>query len=442
MRASTIAFLFSLSCLLTARPARPNPIDAFGFGSRAAAMGGAATAASEDSSANYYNPAGLVRGTELRLDVGYRYAQPSLHIDGHDEVVDATRGFLIGLVAPGAIGPVRFAFGAAFAIPDQRLFRVRSLAFQAPRFVYYDNRTQRMFLSANLAFQIVRGLYIGAGITFMSRTQGQVNLSGNVAYTNPDDSGLVSKIDVGLFAVRYPEVGILWDALPWLSVGASYRHSFTLQLDQQFRIDGSVGNPGVAPLVPAGYFSTTALVDDLFQPWQLTAGLAARWRRLLFTFDATFARWSEFPANHALELALDIGVFNSRVHLAAPRTYPDPGFHDILIPRFGVEWRVWDRRSLALDLRGGYSWERSPVPEQSLESNLADCDKHTFSVGAGVELRMLESVLPGPLAVDAHLAATWLPRRSNQKIDPRDLVGDFTADGSVVQLGVTLRSRF
>ncbi|MGZ3442669.1 MAG: OmpP1/FadL family transporter, partial [Polyangia bacterium] len=56
--------------------ARANPMDVFGAGSRATAMGGAATAASEDSSANYYNPAGLVRGHDLRIDIGYRYAQP------------------------------------------------------------------------------------------------------------------------------------------------------------------------------------------------------------------------------------------------------------------------------------------------------------------------------------------------------------------------------
>jgi len=68
----------SLLCAVWAIPSttRANPIDAFGWGSRATAMGGAATAASEDAAANYYNPAGLVRGRDLRIDLGYRYAQP------------------------------------------------------------------------------------------------------------------------------------------------------------------------------------------------------------------------------------------------------------------------------------------------------------------------------------------------------------------------------
>lgn len=438
------AFVFSLSCLLASRPSAANPIDAFGFGSRASAMGGAATADCEDSSANYYNPAGLVRKTDLRIDIGYRYARPLLDLDGRRQSIDDTRGFLIGLVAPGRIGGFRFAFGAAFAIPDQRLFRVRQLAFATPRFVYYDNRTQRMFLSANLAVQIIPGLYLGAGVTFLSRTEGQVNLTGNVAFTQPEESSLVSKVDVGLFAVRYPEAGILWEATPWLSVGVSYRHSFTLELDQQFRIDGSVGDPrpGVPPIVPKGYFSTTARVSDMFQPAQLTAGFAARVvRRLLVTFDATYARWSDYPANRALPLTLDIGVFNNLVHLRGPRTYPPPRFHDILIPRLGLEWRAHEGPALALDVRAGYSYEASPAPEQTGEQNLADADKHTVAAGAGLEVRRLR-VLAGSLTFDAHVAATVLARRANRKLDALDPVGDFTAGGSVLQVGLTMRTRF
>ena len=113
----------------------------------------------------------------------------------------------------------------------------------------FDNRPQRLYLAANLAIQIVPGLYVGGGLTFMSQTAGQLFLKGSVAVSDPDASSLVSKIDVDLVAVRYPQAGILWEATPWLSVGASYRHSFVLNLDQQFRIDGNIGNPGLTPVV-------------------------------------------------------------------------------------------------------------------------------------------------------------------------------------------------
>jgi long-chain fatty acid transport protein len=440
----TRALAVALALAALAGSARANPLDAFGAGSRATAMGGAATAASEDSSANYYNPAGLVRGRDLRLDVGYRYAQPILRMNGRNLGVDASRGFMIGLVAPGAIGPFRFAFGASLWLPDQRLTRVRSLPFDQPRFVLFDNRPQRLYLAANLAVQIVPGLYVGGGLTFMSRTAGSLFLKGDVAVSDPDASSLVTKINVDLVAVRYPQFGILWEATRWLSIGVSYRHSFVLNLDQQFRIDGNIGNPGLPPVVENGYFAARSVSVDLFQPWQLTGGGALRLRRdLLLTFDLTFARWSEFPIPAAdLTLGIDIGAFNNRVMLPAPRSYPQSGFHDIVIPRAGIEWRAWQRPKLALDLRGGYSYEPTPVPEQIGESNFADCDKHTFSVGAGLELVRVTSILPRPIALDVHAAVTYLPTRDNHKVDPLDHVGDFNADGVIVQIGFMLRSRF
>ena len=433
-----------IAIALGAANARANPIDAFGYGSRAAAMGGAATAASEDSSANYYNPAGLVHGHDLRIDIGYRYAEPILRMNGRDIGVDASRGFLIGLVAPGHIGPFRFAFGASLWLPDQRLTRVRSLPFDQPRFVMFDNRPQRLYLAANLAIQIIPGLYIGGGLTFMSRTAGQLFLKGSVAVSDPDASSLVSKIDVDLQAVRYPQAGILWEPTPWLSIGASYRHSFVLKLDQQFRIDGNIGNPGLPPVVENGYLAVHSVSMDLFQPWQLTGGAALRLKRtILVTFDVTFARWSEFPVPAAnLTLGLDIGVYNDKVNLPPPRSYPSSGFHDIVIPRAGIEWRAWQWPKMAIDLRGGYSYEPTPVPEQVGESSFADSDKHTFAVGAGLELTNVTSILPRPLAIDAHFAATYLPPRFNHKIDPLDPVGDFVADGVIVQIGIMLRTRF
>jgi long-chain fatty acid transport protein len=430
-----------VALLLMHAPARANPIDAFGFGSRAPAMGGAVTASSEDASANYYNPAGLVRGTAMRIDIGYRYAQPVLKLNSRDVGVDASRGFAIGIAAPGHIGPFRFAFGAALWLPDQRLTRVRSLPYDQPRFIYYDNRMQRLLLQTNLAIQIVPGLYIGGGLTFMSKTQGELFLRGTVSLGDPDTSSLVTKIDVDLVAIRYPQAGILWDITPTVSVGVTYRHSFRLDLDQQFRIDGNVGDP---PVVSNGYFYARSISNDLFQPWQLTAGAQVRLtRRFLLTYDLTFAHWSDMPVPApSLTIGLDIGQFNDRVHLPGPRVYSQPYFHDIVIPRIGGEWRALQRNRIQLDLRAGYSYEPTPAPEQIFDSSFADCDKHTFSAGLGIDLPRLQPILALPLSIDFHFALTILPPRANHKVDPLDRTGDFVAGGTVPQLGVMLRSRF
>lgn len=434
----------AIALLLVPQLARANPIDVYGLGSRGVAMGGAMTANTDDSSANYYNPAALVRGKDLRIDLGYRYAQPKLSINGRDNGIEASRGVHVGLVAPARIGPFRFAFGASLWLPDQHLTRVRSLAYQTARFPLYENPTQHLALQVNLAIQIIRGLYIGGGLTYMSRTKGQVFLKGSVAVSDPRDSALVSNVDVDLLAVRYPQAGILWEVSPRLALGICYRHSFSLELDQSFRIDGNIGNPGMTPVVENGHFAARAVSRDLFQPWQLQAGVAARLvRGLLVSFDLAYVRWADFPVPASrLDLDVDIGQFNDMLKLPRGRTYPQAGFHDVVVPRLGVQWRALERDRFALDVRGGYVYEASPVPEQIGESSFADSDKHGFSAGLGLELRRLGPVLPLPLAIDAHVALTYLPTRDHRKVDPRDPIGDFTSGGVVPQVGATLRTRF
>jgi long-chain fatty acid transport protein len=435
----------ALVLMLCATSVSANPIDALGIGSRGIAMAGAQAANSIDSSANYYNPAGLVAGKDLRIDIGYRYAQPLLRMNGKDVGVDAARGFQIGLDAPGHIGPFRFAVGVLLWLPDQRITRTRSLTFDQPRFVYFDNRMQRLLFSANLAIQIVPGLYVGGGLTFMSRTQGELFLKGSVAVSDPDNSALTTDIGVDLLAVRYPQAGILWQINRNVAVGVTYRHSFTLQVDQSFQIDGSVGDPGLTPIIDNGHFKARSISTDMFQPWQLTAGTSVRLlKNLLVAFDLTYARWSEFPVPAAdLTLSIDIGpVFTPKIMLPPPRTYPASQFHDIVIPRLGVEWRAREAQRLAIDVRAGYSYEPTPVPDQLGESSFADSDKHTFSLGAGFEFGKLQPILQLPLALDAHLAVTYLPERVTLKASPVDRTGDFVSDGVVVQVGLTLRSRF
>jgi long-chain fatty acid transport protein len=430
--------------LATAGVARANPIDAFGISSRGAAMGNAQAAATEDGSANYYNAAGLARGRDLRLDVGYRFAQPILKLNGHDVGVDASRGWNISLVAPGHIGPFRFAVGLAVFIPDQRLTRVRALALDKPRFSYYDNRLQRFFLVANLAVQIVPGLYIGGGLTFMSRTTGTVFLRGQIAVSDPDESSLTSAINVDLLAVRYPQGGIRWDVNKWLSLGVTYRHSFQIELSQGFRIDGSVGNPGLPPIVDKGFLDAKTLSIDLFQPWQLTAAAAVQLTpKLLFTFDLTYAHWSDHPPGATdVTLSLDIGQFNTMVDLPPKRELPAARFRNIVVPHFGAELRARDTAALNLDVRGGYVYEASVVPDQFGESSFADSDKHSFSVGAGIDFKKVRPILVHPVSLDAHFGATYLPDRAHRKVDPLHPIGDFTASGVVLQCGFTLRTRF
>ena len=441
MTATRAAVLVAV--LGAAAPAAANPADLFGLGPRGQAMGGAQVADAEDTSASYYNPALLARSPDIRIDVGYQLAVPRLTVDGRDTDVDASRGLALGLAVPGRLLGARLAIGAGLFLPDQQITRTRTLASERPRFALYDNRPQRLFLAANLAVELPGGIAIGGGIAYMSSTQGTVELDGLVAIGDPEQSDLDLAIDVDLRTIRYPQLGVAWQARPWLTVAASYRGGFHLVLDQRFVITGDVGSPGAPPIVEDGFLNLRSRAQDLFQPAQLTVGASAQLTpRLDVAFDLAWHRWSEFdnPAAH-IDLELDLGQFNDLVDIPPQRPVPLAHFHDIAVARVGGEYvlATGKRRWRA---RAGYVYEPSPAPAQRGATNFIDNSKHTASLGLGVEVPGLGGVVLRPVSVDLALAVTALPEREHVKLVAADPIGDYRSAGTVVAASVGTRWRF
>jgi long-chain fatty acid transport protein len=429
---------------LAAPAASANPVDAFGFGARGPAMGGAQTAASDDGGANYYNPAALARVPELRIDVGYQIAEPHLSINGGDQNVDASRGFALSLSAPGKIFGHDVFLGTAVFLPDERLTRVRTVPAQEPRWQMYDNRPQCLFLGTNLAIALGRRWLVGGGLAYMSRAVGALDLTGRVGLPVAEDSDLALDIDFDTIAVNYLQAGVLFHATPFLDLGASYRGEFDFDFEQKFSIHGDIGSAGAPPAVANAFFALDSVALDLFQPQQWSVGFALQLtHRLLLAGDLTWSRWSRFENPSAkIKLDYDLGSFNDMVHIPPSPPLPGPFFHDVVTSRLGLEWRAAHTAHTTWRVRAGYAYEPSPAPEQRFESNFVDNDKHTFSAGLGVAVARVTDVLPLPFDLDFYAAASVLPEREHRKYSPVDAVGDYVSKGFVLQLGLGSRWHF
>jgi len=432
--------------IATASTARANPADMFGFGARGAAMSGAQVAAVDDGTANYYNPALLARLDTIRIEVGYQAALPALQVDGQDNHVDSSHGVDIDLAVPGHLAGTRFTIGAMLFVPDQELTRLRNQSAQKPRWALYDNLPQRIVFAANAAFAVGERLAFGGGVAFMSSTKGVVSLRGLVGFPRPEQSQLDLAIDVNLDTVRYPVAGAWLRALPWLDLGFGYRGGFHLTIDLAFGIAGDIGLRGQPPVVEDGHINLHTVSQDLFQPAEFTLGGVARVSdRFTVALDVGYHRWSTFqnPSAHIDPPDLDVGMFQDMVHIQPFPALPDPHFHDIVVPRLGMEWLAHDDDERRLFVRGGYHFEPSPAPEQTGEANFIDNDKHTFTVGAGLELRHgLGEVIPRPWSVDASLGLTALTPRDHHKTSPIDPIGDYRSGGHVWQMGILTRWQF
>ena len=446
---ATVAF----AGLLGPRYARANPMDMYGLGSRSVALAGAVTADVEDFSANYYNPAGLVRGRRVRLEGGYTYAVNRLTANGRDNHVDPVHGLFGGVVAPTHLFGVPFALGLALFVPDDRLARSRLLAESQPRWELYDNRVQRLYFAGSLALEPFRGLRLGAGVSYVASTRGAIGLRGTVPAVSPNDAQLYHTVDADVLSVFYPQAGIQIDPHPRVSFGLTYRGEFRfrLDLDAQLDIDLLVGrrNDPNAQHAQALILLRERAVTA-FLPQQVAMGLALRPRDDLTVYlDATWVNWSAYispTADVDIDTRYQLPPGSSSLTLPAipPSTRGQPArFHDTLTPRASVEFR----RTLGefrAALRAGYRFDPTPVPDQTSSAmNFLDSNRHVVSAGLGATRGFHDSDgSERSVTVSVHGEVQLLDRRTILKSDPADPIGDQTIEGHVLHLGVTVASSF
>lgn len=445
MRSLARIAILALVALMESRAAA-SPVDTIGLGSRSIGRAGAVTADVEDSSANYYNPAGLARSQGLRLDFGYVRLHSDLSINGEDSNVEPLGAIQVGLVAPGQFGKFRFAFGLALLLNDQRMSRTRTAIADRPRWELYDTRMHKVFLATNLAIRPFDWLVLGGGITFQAPSDLALRLEGTAGLL-PSAARAEHMFTGDLKSIRYPQVGLQLLPHERLSIGLSYRGKFLLQ--NTVRADADVGLAGFADL---------GLVLDLlsvsrshYGPHQVTAGFAYAHGPLRASFDLTWMDWSKHPSlisDDTIDLELvDPSGVAAGLGIVIPeeirgnRAIP-MGMKDTFVPRFSLEGRVFDGELAEVRVRGGYVFERSPFPAQRGLTNFVDNDRHTIVVGGEVTFDRLEPLIRGSVDLAFHCFYAHLPERLHEKISLVDPVGDLVSRGHQLGFGTQLTVSF
>ncbi len=449
---------WAATCVLAPGPsAQANPLDLFGFGPRSSALAGACTAACTDAAANFHNPGALAAVRQVELAVGYTLAAFDLKLNGEEQPVDDSRGVLASVVMPAEIGGMPVAFGTGIFLPDQRLTRVRALPSTQPRWVLFDNKPQRLSVTANLSVEPLPGLQVGGGITYMAATRGTVRLKGELVVPDPEGerTSLLSSVDVDLEAIRYPSAGARWAPNDRWAFAVAWRSEFSLDLDLTTVIEGDLIQTSEfvedTTLSEGARFQLRSTNRVLFSPHQVVAGVAATpVPSARISADLAWSRWSTFPtpaATVAPELSLP-GLLDDATSLfpTTPAT-PPPDFHDTLSPRVGAELDFITTPAHTVTARVGYAFEPTPAPVPTGPMNLVDTDRHVFGLGLAWQIGADGGgdpigPVPGPITLEAHASHMHMAQQEVLKADPADRVGDYTALGGMWTTGAWVRARF
>ena len=357
------ACVLLLVCLLLLNPCTPGRASTFrsnGLGARARAMGGAFVAIADDTSAGFWNPAGLAFAeaplTQLelkadRLDVAYIPPGDTLQRNNTHILVVPELGTIIPLHNQ------RF--------PTLELLGYVPYALQLqwdPQAAYRDNVTYDKIrvISAGgaTAYQVNDRLAVGiAAFT----NNGKVILKN--AVPSLVYAGVAGLPDAAFSAVgsdTSPNVhlGVLWHANRALWLGLAYRSP----IDLTIRGDADLAIPG-GPVITDQWELPLTLPQSL--------SLGAAWQATPVLLVAGQADWVDWSS-------IDQQVINFQ-HGALPNSQTARNWRNRVQLRLGVEYTACK----PIILRAGYSYDPTPVPDSTLDPLLLDLNRHIVSAGIG-----------------------------------------------------------
>jgi len=427
-RRSIVAFAAGALVLLLA-PSRGHAAAFALYEEGALGMGfaGAFTAQASDPSAIFHNAAGLafLKGTQISL--GGTLITPSTDFTGSDpypgsgrlETMDVGSTPIPAVYVSHQVSE-RFVVGVGWNTPFGLKTAWTSPETFTGRFLSKSAELKGFSVNPTVAYKLADRLAVGVGLDIRLTS---VTLERNVPVVNPFTLLVTDASDVRLQSDTATNFG--WDlgalAKPTedLSFGISYRSkvkqdfsgtaTFTAIPTGNAQLDGLV-----ALQLPSGALPAATSIDF---PSILSIGAAYKWKDWTLEGDVDFYGWSSFAS-------LPVTIVNrSDLSSSVVEDYADTHQY-----RVGLERQIDETWAV----RGGYYYDESPAPAQSVSPLLPDATRQGFCLGG--------SWRQGHFKVDA---AGWYVKfkdRSTEGVERDGYNGTYT--GKAITLGLSLGYTF
>lgn len=378
---------------------------------RATGRANAVTASVSDASAAYYNPGGLglVQGIVINLGATLILPSSSFTEDGSNEetsVRDADAVTPNFYMAAQLSKVVRVGIGFNVPFGSQLNWPATSPAADEVRRI----SLRAAFITPVVGFDlghIVPGLTAGVGIDLVPST---LELKRDIWFG--EDTGKAHLAGSGFGVGARGGLTYRPPLTPGLSFGLAYRSQVAID----FEGDGSFAAPAPyrSSLPPDGVISTSITL-----PQSVLAGISYHvLPELEVEFDVNWVGWSSFDE-------VDLKLPDASHEILTQ------DYSDIFTLRAGAEYTIADA---GVAVRGGYTYDPTPIPARHLTTLLPDIDRHVLAVGASYD-RL-------PLGGTADLGVLWvLPgsKRTSDTLGEPDHKGSFDVSAWVVGLGYSMQ---
>lgn len=369
---SILLFVVSISSFLEASDIRPFEISA-----RAASLGGAFTARTDESSSIFYNPAalGFSLGIMIKINLFYPRMTITAEVPEISTSFKSDLGNIRGSTFISWNIKERIGFGIGVFFPHS--METRWWYNWAGHDLSSRSKWNTLYIRPVVAVKISKHLSVGAGMDFISsKINWEYDRIFTFQETGSGDSLLAySKSDLDAKGIGYV-VGALIRISDSLQLGGRYQPKVELDFDgrHHFIFEQWLTHPGILQ----GTTSTLTIPQEFVIGGMYTLG-----KNLTFQLDFQRIGMSEIKQ---WEFDLDPEFYEiiEDYHGARPddiRQGVDLNMRDISRIMFGVEYCF--KNSIAI--RAGYAYQKSAVDSQMISLVFPDLDTNILSFGIGYD---------------------------------------------------------
>lgn len=366
-----------------------NGLNLNGLGSKAVAMGGAFVGLADDFSAFFWNPAGIAQ-----------FKQVTFGLSGDDIIPTGTYKFDLALVNAQTERKHYFVGMAAIFVPISENV-VAGVGVYTPSGLGANwDGTDFATLTLNKAYEWTSKIgvvTISPALAFKLNNQFFIGVAVNINYGMFDISTHAGKqnlpapfppLDLGQQKISLKgwgygaTIGVLVKPSEMFSIGATFRSSYKVK----FSGDSSVSNMSALAGLPGPLFGApipneSDMKGEVTWPMWLAGGVAFRpIENLTLTADAQYTNWKkidvitfEFTDTYWQLITASSGKNKMAMH-----------WRNATQVRFGAEYRI-----NTVAIRGGYYFDPSPAPDETMNVLVPNYDFNAVVVGFGFSLNGL-----------------------------------------------------
>lgn len=340
------------------------------------ALGGATVGRADDPAALATNPAGITQLDGVQVMAGVMAIHPVMDVEANGKTKTSDEDAFYFPPHFYATWKVNDRYSVGLATFSRFGLGTKFDSDWEGRYSSYEALIESVSINPNVAVKVTDNFSAAFGVEAMYLNFSQKKklpmfgiAPGPIIVSLPDGKAQLEADGMGYGF----NMGLHYQPCQYAKLGLSYRSPISMKVTGDADFSNISGVAG-----PSGWFRDTSASGVVTLPDSFSFGMAMYpMEKLSVEVGAVYTLWSKYD-----ELKINFGDDVIPTSLFAPNTdetVSKKNWDDVWRFNIGVEYAALDW----LDLRLGYVFDQTPVPDDTIDYMLPDSDRHIFNSGLG-----------------------------------------------------------